>query len=105
MKESGAKGESLSEVLVVGGCVCDIIGSPHSDLKGLIARSSNPGHIQTFHGGTGRNITECIRRLGHSVTMLSAVGDDERGRDITGTLNGIGVNMENVVISKQHPTR
>lgn len=50
-------GDDGSEVLVVGGCVCDIIGTPHSASNGLVARTSNPGHTQTLYGGTGRNIT------------------------------------------------
>jgi len=95
---------SKSDVLVVGGCVSDVIGSPHSASTGLVARSSNPGHTVSLFGGTGRNITECIQRLGHSVTMLSAVGDDERGREMVRYLEGLGVNMDEIAVSRQHPT-
>ena len=38
------------------------------------------------------------------MTMLSAIGDDERGREIVRFMEDIGVNMENVVESKQYPT-
>ena len=41
--------------------------------------------------GVGRNIVECIARLGESVSFVSAVGDDSIGQNLLSNLEHLGV--------------
>lgn len=51
-----------------------------STVMALAAGDSTPGCITTTAGGVGRNIAENLARLGHSVKLVSAVGDDLLGQ-------------------------
>eukprot|EP01083_Nonionella_stella_P027404 75448_1 len=90
-----------SDVLVVGGCVVDVIGSPNHQ---LMPYTSNPGRAQTSYGGTGRNISECLAKLDRTVTMLSAVGDDVFGHKVIQYCNLHGIDTSNIVRSEKHST-
>lgn len=58
---------------VIGGLNLDILGFPHQELR---LRDSNPGRVQMQAGGVGHNIGVQLTKLGHSVTMLTAMGND-----------------------------
>lgn len=45
----------------------------------LLRHDSNPGRVTLRHGGVGRNIACNLRRLGLSVSLLTALGDDLLG--------------------------
>ncbi|MBR6525423.1 MAG: carbohydrate kinase family protein [Clostridia bacterium] len=60
---------------VIGGLNLDILGFPHQELR---LHDSNPGHVTMCAGGVGHNIGVQLTKLGHSVTMLTAIGNDSQ---------------------------
>lgn len=64
-------------ILVIGAALIDIKGTP---VDGLEPNTSNPAHTRFVRGGTARNVAENLGRLGASVILLTAVGDDDMGR-------------------------
>jgi len=52
----------------------------------------------------GRNIAECIGRLGLNPIFVSVVGDDDAGKALTNSLKKCGVNTLSLIVSPKHPT-
>lgn len=77
-------------VVVIGAAGLDILGFPH---RPLIQRESNPGRILMEVGGVGRNIAENLARMGVSVELISAIGDDPAGRYIREHCSAAGVGL------------
>lgn len=57
-----------------------------------------------FASGKGGNQAAMCARLGAKVRMLGKVGADERGDFLLKTMAENGVNVDGVVVSKEHPT-
>ena len=89
-------------VVVIGGANIDLRGSPAGEV--LERHTSNPGKINVGSGGVGRNIAHNLALLNVPVTLLSAVGDDGEGIRILEETGKAGVNMEQMIISGEHPT-
>jgi pseudouridine-5'-phosphate glycosidase/sugar/nucleoside kinase (ribokinase family) len=68
-----------SRVVVLGGCVLDLIAKPEPGRE-LLLYTSNPAVCLEADGGVGRNVAEVLGRLGESPILYSAVGADARGR-------------------------
>ncbi|MEQ8169529.1 MAG: carbohydrate kinase family protein [Candidatus Eremiobacterota bacterium] len=84
-----------------------IIGGSNVDIKGrsrgvLIPHTSNPGTIELSVGGVARNIAENLGRLQVNTTLLTAIGEDEYGILIKKRTEESGVNMSDVICSKEH---
>ena len=75
---------------VVGGVNMDIQGFPYDK---LIPEDSNPGTVKISLGGVGRNIAENMSRLGVSVKLISAVGQDIYGKRIMDECKMNGVDL------------
>jgi pseudouridine kinase len=88
-------------VVVIGGSNIDIAGKPAGD---LIRANSNPGHVSFSSGGVARNVAEALARLGASATLLTAVGDDEFGRQLLAGCVAAGVDVSRAHTSKRYPT-
>lgn len=82
-------------ILVIGATLLDVKGKPFA---GLEPSTSNPGEIRTARGGTARNVAENLARLGAEVTLISAVGDDDVGRQLREQTAAAGVDMEPVCV-------
>lgn len=82
-------------ILVIGATLLDVKGKP---FEGLEPSTSNPGQIRTARGGTARNVAENLARLGADVTLISAVGDDDVGRQLREQTAAAGVHMEHVCV-------
>ena len=98
------KGYILSEgeyVLVIGGAAMDITGFPKAKLR---LEDSNPGYMKTSMGGVGRNIGENLTRLGVSVKMLTALGNDVYGDKIISACESLGMDFSNALILKEENT-
>ncbi len=54
--------------------------------------------------GKGGNQAATCARLGAEALMLGKVGADERGEFLLNTMRSAGVNVENVIVSQEHPT-
>ena len=88
-------------VLAIGGATLDIVGSPTDNLELGV---SNPSQIRTSYGGVARNLSENLARLGHPVTLLSVVGDDDVGEDLLEQAGEAGVDVSAVITSSKAPT-
>ena len=62
-------------VAVVGGMNLDLLATPHSP---LIPRDSTPGDIVMRPGGVGRNIAARLSEMGAQVSLITALGNDQR---------------------------
>ncbi len=57
-----------------------------------------------FLGGSAANVAVAAARLGHSVALVTGVGDDPFGRFVRRALNDLGVDDRYVVVDREHPT-
>lgn len=87
-------------VLVIGGANTDIVGYPDAT---LVARDSNPGRISSSDGGVGRNIAENLARLGASVSLLTAFGDDEMGVALAARCRVLGIDTDASLVADGIP--
>jgi sugar/nucleoside kinase (ribokinase family) len=75
-------------VVVVGDVMVDVVVVP----AGPIARGTDtPSQVQSMGGGSAANTACWLARLGTSVTLVAAVGDDELGRSARAALDQVGV--------------
>jgi pseudouridine kinase len=77
-------------VVCIGGALIDRKYRLHGPVD---AASSNPAALTAAHGGVARNVAENLARLGATVHLAAAVGDDAAGRDIAARLAGAGVDL------------
>lgn len=87
-------------ITVVGGANTDIIGIPSGRFE---LGDSIPGHVRTGPGGVGRNIAENLARLGASVRLVTAFGDDADGAALAAACEAVGVDTSFSVIAKGTP--
>ena len=87
----------MSKIVVIGASNNDIM--LRTDKKAVL-HDSNPGTMKVTDGGVGRNITETLARLGHDVTFMTALAEDEPGRRIRGNLELLSVNVINARVQK-----
>lgn len=88
-------------ILVIGATLLDVKGMPQ---EGLEPGTSNPGRIRTTRGGTARNVTENLARLGAEAILLSAIGDDDIGQQLLSQTADAGVNVEHVQVAQGQRT-
>lgn len=81
---------------MIGAACLDIKGQVRGD---LVAGTSNPGRVRISVGGCGRNIAENLARLGASVSLLTAVCEDDFGRAIIHQTKEAGVDTDHVLIT------
>ncbi|MEY4506848.1 MAG: hypothetical protein RL297_1426 [Pseudomonadota bacterium] len=78
-------------IVAVGAANMDIVAQTHA--KPSVGDSA-PGRISTSPGGVARNVAENLARLGWSVRLLSAVGDDAHGRALLSSTQQAGVDVQ-----------
>lgn len=88
-------------IVVIGGSNIDLQGT---SLEKLVYEDSNPGYVTMSLGGVARNIAENMARLGLNIKLISVVGDDLYGKKIIEESKLTGINMDEVIISKNSPT-
>ena len=57
-----------------------------------------------YLGGSAANVAVAAARLGHSVALITGVGDDPFGRFVRRALRDLGVDDRYVVVDPEHPT-
>ena len=83
-----------------------IVGSVNLDLVCTGKKIPAPGEtvtgdrFQTFHGGKGANQAVAVGRLGHPVSMIAKVGDDDFGKRLRQGLRDAGVNVRSVATAR-----
>ncbi|SKB75608.1 fructokinase [Parapedobacter luteus] len=55
-------------------------------------------------GGAPMNVAYHLNRLGIQSTIISRIGDDEAGRELSSFLDNIGLSTENIQIDSDHET-
>ena len=87
-------------VFVLGGANLDLVARSTGP---LVEGSSNPGHLAERPGGVARNIAENLARLGDTVQLVAAIGDDLAARVLLDNAAECGIGLDYVVRSP-HPT-
>jgi len=83
-----------------------VMGSVNFDLVATAERVPLPGEtltgidFATFHGGKGANQAVAVAKLGHPVSMVAKVGDDDFGPGLKQALRKAGVDVRAVEIVK-----
>lgn len=101
IKGKGYVIEDDAYVLVIGGANMDIVGLP---TKTLLLADSNPGQIRYSHGGVARNIAENLSRLGVSVKLITALGQDRSGQELFEHCQQVGIDMAHSLLTHAHKT-
>lgn len=83
----------------IGAANVDICGRSS---KPIIIHDSNPGHMNISPGGVTRNICENLARLGGSVRLISALGNDIYGRMIRESSIAAGIDMSQCMTVEDH---
>ena len=92
---------SGEHVLVIGAASIDTKGhSKHTIRPG----TSTPGSIRASAGGVARNVAENLARLGESVVLLTAVGDDDPGRQILEQASHCGIDVSHAIVTPDRAT-
>jgi len=78
------------QILVIGGVNVDISGTSSTP---IVQGDSNPGKVTVTLGGVGRNIAENLSRLGASVGMITALGDDANAQWLRENCKEIGIDL------------
>lgn len=73
--DSTTEWNRLQRPVVIGGSNVDFIATAEK----IIPEASNPGQVRMSFGGVGRNLAECLARLGLRPVFVSAVGSDPLG--------------------------
>jgi pseudouridine kinase len=73
-------------------------------ILGVRFGTSNPVTGSVAPGGVARNVAHGLARLGCSVSLFSAVGDDAPGEGLLDELRADGVDISGVKRSARHPT-
>ncbi|MDA8586121.1 PfkB family carbohydrate kinase [Rhodobacteraceae bacterium] len=89
------------EILCIGSVLWDIIGRSTASMR---AGSDVPGHITRHPGGVALNVAMTLRRFGMHPILLSAVGEDEEGRDLIAVTNRMGLITDHIYRSPDLPT-
>ncbi|MEA5014477.1 MAG: carbohydrate kinase family protein [Candidatus Limiplasma sp.] len=77
-------------VAVIGASNVDISAT---SLSPLVSGDSNPGKVEIGFGGVGRNIAENLCRLGQSVSLITAYGEDPFGQMLRGQAQELGLDV------------
>ncbi len=85
------------------------VGGAHLDRRGTLRGpsmlgTSNPGGVRVDFGGVARNVAHNLAKLGRDVTLVSRVGADEAGRQVTRHAAAAGIDVSLFTTSAVHAT-
>ncbi|GHA48669.1 kinase [Amylibacter ulvae] len=89
------------KILCVGSVLWDIIGRSSSHLR---VGSDVPGRITRIPGGVAMNIAMTLRRFGLTPALLTAIGQDDEGRELLSACERMGMITDHVYASIDLPT-
>lgn len=96
-----AEMEESFYVVVIGAAGIDSKG--RSDMP-LTLGTSTPGLVRVSVGGTARNVADNLSRLSVDTVLLSAVGDDDSGKQILDSAAEVGIDTDYIIVSDDHHT-
>jgi pseudouridine kinase len=89
-EERNVEAANGKPALVIGAAGLDMVGVVQD---GAAAAGSNPSEIRVSFGGVARNVAENLARLGQSVILLTAVGNDLLGEQLLAYTASCGVDV------------
>ena len=89
------------DILCIGSVLWDIIGRSHLSLR---LGSDVPGRITRLPGGVAMNIAVTLARFGLTPAILTAIGRDDEGVELTAACTRLGLITEFAYISDDLPT-
>lgn len=90
-----------AHILCIGSVLWDIIGRSRAVMR---EGSDVPGRITRLPGGVAMNVAMTLRRFGMTPTLLSAVGEDDEGRELIAAADRLGLDTSMVYRSSDLPT-
>ena len=82
-------------VLVIGAASLDLKGHASGELH---HGASSPGLVRHSVGGVARNVAENLARLGVSVALMTAIGDDAIGQTVLREAREVGIDTSLSII-------
>lgn len=89
------------DVLCIGSVLWDIIGHCQSEMS---FGADRPGRIKRIPGGVAMNIAMTLARFGLRPALLSAVGKDPSGEELTRACESLGLETRHIYRSDDLPT-
>ena len=89
------------EILCIGSVLWDVIGRAPLHMR---QGSDVPGRITRLPGGVALNIAMTLARFGMRPVLLSAVGRDAEGEELTRACQGLGLVTDHLYRSEDLPT-
>ncbi len=89
------------DILCIGAVLWDIIG--RCDLP-MALGNDKPGRITRLPGGVALNIAMTLARFGLRPGLLSVIGDDPDGRELSNTCKALGLDVEAMLVDPDLPT-
>jgi pseudouridine kinase len=83
-------------VVVVGTIFIDLKCFPLYELN---CKGRNPGKVQWYHGGVGRNVAETMALLGANVRFSASVQEGSLGHEVLSRLHEAGVDVDGVNVT------
>lgn len=90
-----------TKILCIGSVLWDIIGRSPSHMS---VGSDVPGRITRLPGGVAMNIAMTLRRFDLTPSILTAIGQDDEGRELLATAKRMGIDTSHVYLSIDLPT-
>ena len=89
------------QILCIGSVLWDVIGRSSAVMR---VGSDVPGRITRLPGGVAMNIAMTLRRFGMKPTLLTAIGRDVAGDELTQHANRLGLDTTLIYRSEDLPT-
>jgi pseudouridine kinase len=90
-----------SRAVAIGGAVFD---RKYRARTKIVLETSNPVDGLRSFGGVARNVAENLALLGTPVSFISMIGDDETGAALLAQLRERGIDVSQVVVTRERPT-
>ncbi len=86
-------------IFILGAAITDLMAFPYSHPA---PTDSVPGSITKAAGGVGRNLAENLARLGVSVELLTAFGDDGNGKKLLAECQELEIGIRHSILANGH---
>lgn len=93
--------DASSDILCIGSVLWDVIGRAPLHMR---QGADVPGRITRLPGGVALNIAMTLARFGLRPILLSAVGQDPEGHELTHACEGLGLVTDHLYRSEDLPT-
>ena len=89
------------DILCIGSVLWDVIGRSPTSMR---LSSDVPGRITRLPGGVAMNIAVTLRRFGLTPALLTAIGRDPEGNELTAACARMGMIVDHIYRSDDLPT-